>query len=71
MITFYKILSIVRKIRNIKKNISSYWYDLDYRNRKFHSGKLNVDSLMNEYQKKKNSQIFSLKREIVKLKNND
>ena len=69
MITYYKICKIVREIRNIKKSFSTFWYDLEYRNVTFHNGKLNMDSLMNEYQKEKNSEIFSLKREIVKLKN--
>jgi NAD+--asparagine ADP-ribosyltransferase len=68
MIKFYKILILVNKINGIRKSIPGYWYDLDQRNQIYHKGKLPIDSLMNDYIKKKDIEIFSIKREIVKLK---
>lgn len=71
MMNFYKILILVRKINKIRKSIPEYWYDLDQRNQIYHKGKLPIESLMDDYIRQKGVEIFSIKREIIKLKNHD
>ena len=65
----YKICLLTKKINKIRKSIPEYHFALYDRNRDYHKGKLNTDSLMVDFKKEKYSEIFSIKREIVKLKN--
>jgi hypothetical protein len=67
----YKICLLGKKIHKIKKSIPAHRHYLADRSIRYHKGRLNIDTLMNEFEKKKDLEIFSIKREIVKLKNID
>lgn len=66
--TTYKICILVKKIHKIKKNIPAHRNYLADRSIKYHKGRLNIDSLMKDFEKEKSIETFSIKREIVKLK---
>ena len=65
----YKILRLINKIKKIENKFSDYQWDLQVRNVIYHSGKLDTDRLFNEYVQSKRVEIFSIKRQIVSLKN--
>ena len=67
----YKIYTLMRKIITIRKSIPNHMYSLCERNHLYHKGKLNTHLLMISFEKEKRSEIFSIKREIIKLKNFD
>lgn len=65
----YKIIRLSNKIRKIRQKFSDFRWDLELRNANYHSGKLDTERLFDEYVREKNIEIFSIKREIVSLKN--
>jgi len=65
----YKILRLVNKIKKIENKFSDYQWDLQVRNVTYHNGKLDTDRLFSEYVQSKRVEIFSIKRQIVSLKN--
>lgn len=69
--TTYKICILVKKIHKIEKSIPAHRHYLADRSIKYHKGRLNIDSLMKDFEKEKRIETFSIKREIVKLKNLD
>lgn len=65
----YKILRLVNKIKKIRQKFSDYQCDLQVRNITYHNGKLDTERLFDDYVQSKNAEIFSIKRQIVSLKN--
>lgn len=44
---------------------------LNYRNNLYHDGRLDVDSLIEDYSKERMTKIYQIKRELVKLRQVD
>ena len=65
----FKIWRLYREIRNIKLDIDIYYVNLNSRNLRFFSGKLNIDEKFNEYLKIQKEEIKRLVRHIEILKN--
>lgn len=64
----YRSCLLSVKIRGLLKNISDERVLLEVRNCEYHDGRLNIESLMDEYTSNKMVEIFSIKRELVKLR---
>jgi hypothetical protein len=65
----FKIWRLYREIRNIKLEIDIYYVNLNSRNLRFFSGKLNIDEKFNEYLKIQKEEVKRLSRHIEILKN--
>ena len=66
----YKIYLLSKRVKDIKRGIPMYSYTISKRSELYHNGRLDINDMMEEYINSKNIEIFSIKREIVKLKNN-
>jgi hypothetical protein len=64
-----EILKLLRDIKDIRGNFNDYHWNLQYRNIKYHNGKLDTEQLYNDYISSKNLEIFCIKRKIVILRN--
>jgi hypothetical protein len=71
IIKAYKICLLKKEIDKIRKSVTNYLYALSDRNISYHKGKLDTDRLMREFESESKAKIFSIKREIIKLKNSD
>jgi hypothetical protein len=65
----FRIWRLYREIRNIKLEIDIYYVNLNSRNLRFFSGKLNIDEKFNEYLKIQKEEVKRLSRHIEILKN--
>jgi hypothetical protein len=65
----FRIWRLYREIRNIKLEIDIYYVNLNSRNLRFFSGKLNIDEKFNEYLKIQKEEVKRLARHIEILKN--
>jgi Trm5-related predicted tRNA methylase len=65
----FRIWRLYREIRNIKLDIDIYYVNLNSRNLRFFSGKLNIDEKFNEYLKIQKEEVKRLARHIEILKN--
>jgi hypothetical protein len=63
-----KICLLTREIRKYKKKENTYRYVLMERSQKYHNGRLEIDSLLENEINKGKATIFRLKRGIVKEK---
>jgi hypothetical protein len=70
MIRDIKICILKNELKSIYRDIKNYEKALCERDQRFHNGKLNVDRILEEYIKSKSFEIWKLKRDICKLKNN-
>lgn len=64
----FRIWRLNREIRNIKLEIDIYYVNLNSRNLRFFSGKLNIDEKFNEYLKIQKEEIKRMIRQIEILK---
>jgi len=67
----YKLCVLKRKINSLMKEIAYERALLLHRSNVYHDGRLNVDNMIEEYSKQKMAKIFQIKRELVKLKQNE
>ena len=65
----FRIWRLYREIRNIKLEIDIYYVNLNSRNLRFFSGKLNIGEKFNEYLKIQKEEVKRLSRHIEILKN--
>lgn len=65
----FRIWRLNREVRNIKLEIDIYYVNLNSRNLRFFSGKLNIDEKFNEYLKIQKEEVKRLVRHIELLKN--
>lgn len=61
-----EICSLNRKIKRKKRQIKVFRQNLVERNNRYHSGRLEIDNAVEEEIRKTRTQIYRLKREIVK-----
>lgn len=64
----FRIWRLYREIRNIKLEIDIYYVNLNSRNLRFFSGKLNIDEKFNEYLKIQKEEVKRLARHIEILR---
>ena len=64
----FRIWRLYREIRNIKLEIDIYYVNLNSRNLRFFSGKLNIDEKFNEYLKIQKEEVKRLYRHIEILR---
>ncbi len=67
----YKLCVLKRKINSLMREIDYERALLLHRSNVYHDGRLNVDNMIEEYSKQKMAKIFQIKRELVKLKQNE
>ena len=65
----FRIWRLTREIRNIKLEMDIHYVNLNSRNLRFFSGKLNIDEKFNDYLKIQREEIKRLIRQIELLKN--
>lgn len=65
----FRIWRLKKEIQNIKLEIDIYYVNLNSRNLRFFSGKLNIDEKFNEYLKIQKEEVKRLVRHIELLKN--
>jgi len=65
----FRIWRLTREIRNIRLEMDIYYVNLNSRNLRFFSGKLNIDEKFNDYLKIQREEIKRLIRQIELLKN--
>ncbi len=58
---------MISRIRRLLKDIKDESCALHVRNYQYHGGRLNTESLMEDYTNRKMEEIYSIKRELVKL----
>ena len=67
----YKLCVLKRKIKTLMDEISHERLVLIHRSDRYHNGRLNIENLMEDYSSQKMAKIFQIKRELVKLKQNE
>lgn len=65
----FRIWRLHREIRNIKLDIDIYYLNLNSRNIRFFSGKLNIDEKFKEYLKIQKEEVKRLSKQIELLRN--
>ena len=67
----YKFCRLKRKIKSLMSEIDNERLVLSERSNLYHNGRLNIDSLLEEYTSKRMVKIYQIKRELVKLRQID
>ena len=66
-----KFCLLRRKIKSLMMEIDHERLVLNERSNLYHNGRLNIDSLIEEYSKRRMVKIYQIKRELVKLRQID
>lgn len=67
----YRFCMLKRRIKSLMSEIDHERTTLNHRSNLYHDGRLNVDSLMEEYSKERMNRIYQIKKELVKLRQID
>ena len=64
----YRFCVLKRKIKRLLNEINYERMALANRSNQYHNGRLNIDSMLEEYTNDRMKKIYQIKRELVKLK---
>ena len=67
----YKFCILKRKIKSLMSEIDRERSVLSDRSNLYHGGRLEIDSLLDDYSSIRRSKIYQIKRELVKLRQID
>lgn len=67
----YRLCRLRCKIKSLISEIDHERSVLNHRSNLYHGGRLNIDSMIEEYSKDRMIKIYQIKRELVKIRQND